>query len=369
MVTTQIPSKNSAFKPYNKPPTIENESSVELSNAKGSSGESAIQKSEMITIDCGSYGSNLQDSIQLPSCGSPSQMNRVKLVGRPSEGEGMNVNVVESKKRNSLGNLKIGDRENDNETREKTRNLENEKNKKQVTVNAEKNGNNIAIKASSSTALLSSSSKLYPSSAKTWNQMSSLIPLSTISSDTIAQRRKEFMFEKMLFQNDMNDLNRLFIPRNFAETYFPCLKIAEGKYNKETLVFFDHENIAWDMRFEFWEFSQSYVLTGGWRAFVNQYQLRPNFVVHFYQLNQYMDRKHYGIRYTIRVPIKTIRLFGQNCHCLCFDGVNDHNSINVSDGNGNHNDNGSSSSGDCGQNKIIGQGEAEEAAKKEGTSL
>ncbi|XP_042503224.1 B3 domain-containing protein Os04g0581400-like [Macadamia integrifolia] len=300
MATTQIPPKNSAFKPYNKSPTVESE----LSN-----------------------------------------------------------------KRDSSGCLKIEDRENGNDTREKPRNLENEKNKRQVIKNMDNNGNNTASEAPLSIGSLSSlssssSSTLSPYSIQAQNLMSSPILSSTILSNTVAPRGEEFLFEKMLYQSDVNNLNRLIIPRKFAETYFPCLKISKYNYKKENLVFLDHQNIAWNMIFEFWESSRSYVLTKGWRAFVNQYQLRPNFMVRFYQPNKYLAKKHYGIEYVVRVPIKTIRLFGQDCHYLCLDEIN-----GGGGGYGNNGDNASSSNSSSGQNKIIGQGQAEGAAMEKGKGL
>ncbi|XP_042483473.1 AP2/ERF and B3 domain-containing transcription factor RAV1-like isoform X2 [Macadamia integrifolia] len=303
-------------------------------------GEVAAKKCEIITREGGSFRPNLQDAFKkLPSWGRRSKRTTVMEVKTPNEEENRNTNVVKSK--------------NDNETREKTRNSENEKNKKQLIKNADNDDNN-----TTSNALLSSSSTstFYPSSTKARNQMIYYNPSSTISSTGVAPRQNEFLFEKALHQNDVNDLNRLLIPRKFAETYFPCLKITKDMHKKETLVFFDHKNIAWEMKFEFWEFSQSYVLTRGWKAFVNQYQLRPNFTIRFYRPDQCQDKKHYAIRYIVRVVNKAIRLFGQNIHYLCLDDVNDHNSIN-----------GGSSSGENGRNELDGQREIEEAAINEDT--
>ncbi|XP_042483472.1 uncharacterized protein LOC122063833 isoform X1 [Macadamia integrifolia] len=334
-------------------------------------GEVAAKKCEIITREGGSFRPNLQDAFKkLPSWGRRSKRTTVMEVKTPNEEENRNTNVVKSK--------------NDNETREKTRHLEDEMNKKQALEMASNNGNNTGTKAAlrtgnseneknkkqliknadnddnntTSNALLSSSSTstFYPSSTKARNQMIYYNPSSTISSTGVAPRQNEFLFEKALHQNDVNDLNRLLIPRKFAETYFPCLKITKDMHKKETLVFFDHKNIAWEMKFEFWEFSQSYVLTRGWKAFVNQYQLRPNFTIRFYRPDQCQDKKHYAIRYIVRVVNKAIRLFGQNIHYLCLDDVNDHNSIN-----------GGSSSGENGRNELDGQREIEEAAINEDT--
>ncbi|XP_042479649.1 AP2/ERF and B3 domain-containing transcription factor RAV1-like [Macadamia integrifolia] len=253
----------------------------------------------MITKESGFSGADLQYGIKLPSWGGPIRRIRVTQMRQPSEEEDRNVNVVESKKKNSCSCLKNQGEENGNKTREKTRNLEDEKNKKQVIENANNSGNNTTTKASVSTGSLSSSSfsssTLSPSCTEDQNQMSSHIPSSTISSNTIVTGLTEPLFEKMLFQSDMNNLNRLLIPRKFEKIYFPRLKISKDNYKKETLMFFDHQNIAWDMKFEFSESSQSYVLTRGWSAFVNQYQLRTNFMVCFYQLEQYMHKKHYDI--------------------------------------------------------------------------
>ncbi|KAJ4951967.1 hypothetical protein NE237_028799 [Protea cynaroides] len=121
-------------------------------------------------------------------------------------------------------------------------------------------------------------------------------------------------------------------------------------YKKETLLFVDHHNISWEMKNEVWVSSKSFVLTKGWMEIVNQYQLRRNFVVHFYQLeHQNMDTKHYGIRYAVPELVKTIRLFGQTFNYLCCDEtIGGSGSGNGGGGTGNGGSGGSSSGqNDC----------------------
>lgn len=146
------------------------------------------------------------------------------------------------------------------------------------------------------------------------------------SSSTIDARVRHwrFLFDKTLSISDVSDLNRLMIPKRFAELHFPSLKKEENSYKKEALKFSDDQNVTWDMNFEYWPTSQNYVITKGWKAFVKRHNLQPNYKVSFYEIEQQLDNKHYGIDYEIGVPVKIIRLFGQDIRCDECNGVGDH---------------------------------------------
>ncbi|KAJ4950645.1 hypothetical protein NE237_027477 [Protea cynaroides] len=203
--------------------------------------------------------------------------------------------------------------------------------------NSISDNNYISKKAALRTASPSSIA-ISPSITETKKKKSSFINIG------IEAEQTKFLFEKKLSQSDVDGMNRLRLPTRSAEIYFPCLEIGEGKYKKETLLFVDHNNIPWEMTYEAWESSKTFVLTKGWIEFVNHNQLRPNFVVRFYQLDhQNTDKKHYGIRYAVPELVKTLRLFGQTFNYLCYDETNSNGGSGGGDGCG-------SSSG---QNKAV----------------
>ncbi|KAJ4952844.1 hypothetical protein NE237_029676 [Protea cynaroides] len=207
--------------------------------------------------------------------------------------------------------------------------------------------NKAALRTVSPSSIVISTSR-----TKAKNQASSLINTGEEA------KQNKFLFEKKLSQSDVDDMNRLFLPTRSAEIKFPCQEIGQGKYKKETLLFVDHHNISWEMTYEAWESSKSFVLSKGWIEFVNHYQLRPNFVVRFYQLDpRNMDKKHYDIRYAFPKRVKTIRLFGQTYNYLCWDETNN------GGGSGNGGGGGDSGNGDGGA-KSNGQNKAVERLAK-----
>ncbi|KAJ4956393.1 hypothetical protein NE237_013176 [Protea cynaroides] len=290
----------------------------------------------------GSSTARFQNNFKVPAWESANKKVRTKLPVR-------NVFASESKKRDSLGSLKIQGGEGGEETMVQTRKLENEKNKKQMTENAISDSNYTSNEASLRT-VSPFSEAISASKNEPQNQMSSL--------------ENKFLFEKKLSQSDVDDLNRLLLPTKSAEMYFPCLETGLGKFKKETLVFVDHRNISWEMTYEVLKSTRSYVLTNGWIEFVNYNQLRPNFVVRFYQLDyQNMDKKHFGIRYAHPELVKTIRLFGQDHHYLCFDETK--GGCEGGNGGGDGGGDGGIGGSNSGQNKTV-EGLAETAAVEEG---
>jgi len=88
---------------------------------------------------------------------------------------------------------------------------------------------------------------------------------------------KERMFEKVVTPSDVGKLNRLVIPKQHAERYFPALDAsaaaAAGAGKGLVLSFEDRAGKAWRFRYSYWNSSQSYVMTKGWSRFVKEKRL------------------------------------------------------------------------------------------------
>ncbi|KAL6595557.1 hypothetical protein ACP70R_047897 [Stipagrostis hirtigluma subsp. patula] len=93
---------------------------------------------------------------------------------------------------------------------------------------------------------------------------------------------KEHLFEKPLTPSDVGKLNRLVIPKQHAERYFPL----GGDTGEKGLIlsFEDEGGKPWRFRYSYWTSSQSYVLTKGWSRYVKEKQLDAGDVVHFERL-------------------------------------------------------------------------------------
>ncbi|CAE6087984.1 unnamed protein product [Arabidopsis arenosa] len=100
---------------------------------------------------------------------------------------------------------------------------------------------------------------------------------------------KESLFEKSLTPSDVGKLNRLVIPKQHAEKYFPLNAVVVSSAATDTsssekgmlLSFEDESGKSWRFRYSYWNSSQSYVLTKGWSRFVKDKQLDPGDVVFF----------------------------------------------------------------------------------------
>ncbi|KAL1541406.1 B3 domain-containing protein-like protein [Salvia divinorum] len=89
---------------------------------------------------------------------------------------------------------------------------------------------------------------------------------------------KEPLFEKPLTPSDVGKLNRLVIPKQHAERYFPL----NGGVEKGLLLGFEDEaGKPWRFRYSYWNSSQSYVLTKGWSRFVKEKRLDAGDIVLF----------------------------------------------------------------------------------------
>jgi hypothetical protein len=91
---------------------------------------------------------------------------------------------------------------------------------------------------------------------------------------------KEHMFEKPLTPSDVGKLNRLVIPKQHAERYFP-LGAGDAADKGLILSFEDEAGAPWRFRYSYWTSSQSYVLTKGWSRYVKEKRLDAGDVVHF----------------------------------------------------------------------------------------
>ena len=90
---------------------------------------------------------------------------------------------------------------------------------------------------------------------------------------------REHMFEKVVTPSDVGKLNRLVIPKQHAERYFP---LDNSDNNKGLLLNFeDRTGNSWRFRYSYWNSSQSYVMTKGWSRFVKDKKLDAGDIVSF----------------------------------------------------------------------------------------
>ena len=82
---------------------------------------------------------------------------------------------------------------------------------------------------------------------------------------------KEHMFDKVVTPSDVGKLNRLVIPKQHAEKYFP---LDASSTDKGLLLSFeDRAGKPWRFRYSYWNSSQSYVMAKGWSRFVKEKHL------------------------------------------------------------------------------------------------
>ncbi|MED6204715.1 hypothetical protein PIB30_011689 [Stylosanthes scabra] len=101
---------------------------------------------------------------------------------------------------------------------------------------------------------------------------------STSSSEAV---EKEHMFDKVVTPSDVGKLNRLVIPKQHAEKYFP---LDASSNDKGLLLNFEDRNgKLWRFRYSYWNSSQSYVMTKGWSRFVKEKKLDAGDIVSFHR--------------------------------------------------------------------------------------
>ncbi|MCI51775.1 B3 domain-containing transcription factor NGA1-like, partial [Trifolium medium] len=80
--------------------------------------------------------------------------------------------------------------------------------------------------------------------------------------------------------SDVGKLNRLVIPKQYAEKYFPL----DSSNDKGILLNFEDRNgKMWRFRYSYWNSSQSYVMTKGWSRFVKDKKLDAGDIVSFHR--------------------------------------------------------------------------------------
>jgi RAV-like factor len=143
----------------------------------------------------------------------------------------------------------------------------------------------------------------------------------------------EHLFDKTVTPSDVGKLNRLVVPKQYAEKHFPLSPTTvattagtgEGdSQNKGLLLSFeDKGGKVWRFRYSYWNSSQSYVLTKGWSRFVKEKGLRAGDVISFHRMvgsdkRLFIDWKLQRVNaFTVDTmdgpPVKgAIRLFGVN---------------------------------------------------------
>ncbi|XP_031266233.1 B3 domain-containing protein At5g06250-like [Pistacia vera] len=101
------------------------------------------------------------------------------------------------------------------------------------------------------------------------------------SQEREAEVERETMFEKPLTPSDVGKLNRLVIPKQHAEKYFPLGGGGDAGDKGLLLSFEDESGKCWSFRYSYWNSSQSYVLTKGWSRYVKEKRLDAGDIILF----------------------------------------------------------------------------------------
>jgi len=134
---------------------------------------------------------------------------------------------------------------------------------------------------------------------------------SETASSLSAAGEREHMFEKPLTPSDVGKLNRLVIPKQHAEKYFPLAGASIASDKSATgssgvlLGFEDEAGKCWRFRYSYWNSSQSYVLTKGWSRYVKEKKLDAGDVVFFERHRFEPDRFFIGWRRRRATPAQT----------------------------------------------------------------
>ncbi|KAG6527593.1 hypothetical protein ZIOFF_009716 [Zingiber officinale] len=114
----------------------------------------------------------------------------------------------------------------------------------------------------------------YSSSSYSSSSSSSSAPFKWKEGDYFWGVDKEAMFDKVVTPSDVGKLNRLVIPKQHAEKYFPLGGGAGGRNPSGVMLAFEDRNgQSWCFRYCYWGSSQSYVMTKGWSRFVKEKRL------------------------------------------------------------------------------------------------
>ncbi|KAH9312743.1 hypothetical protein KI387_027778, partial [Taxus chinensis] len=104
----------------------------------------------------------------------------------------------------------------------------------------------------------------------------------------------EHLFQKAVTPSDVGKLNRLVIPKQHAENYFPHDMASGGK--DVLLNFQDAAGKTWRFRYSYWNSSQSYVLTKGWSRYVKEKHLRAGDTVIFERSTSGSEQLYISLR-------------------------------------------------------------------------
>lgn len=125
--------------------------------------------------------------------------------------------------------------------------------------------------------------------------------MANANSNQEQELEKEPMFEKPLTPSDVGKLNRLVIPKQHAEKYFPLSGGAGADSGSSSdkgllLSFEDESGKYWRFRYSYWNSSQSYVLTKGWSRYVKEKRLDAGDVILFERHRTDSERLFIGWR-------------------------------------------------------------------------
>ncbi|KAJ6850641.1 putative B3 domain-containing protein [Iris pallida] len=104
---------------------------------------------------------------------------------------------------------------------------------------------------------------------------------SSAAADVEEEEEREYMFEKVVTPSDVGKLNRLVIPKQYAERYFPLDPASNEEAGRLLSFDEDHDGLTWRFRYSYWSSSQSYVMTKGWSRFVKDKRLSAGDTVTF----------------------------------------------------------------------------------------
>ncbi|CAH8322803.1 unnamed protein product [Eruca vesicaria subsp. sativa] len=112
---------------------------------------------------------------------------------------------------------------------------------------------------------------------------------------------REHMFDKVVTPSDVGKLNRLVIPKQHAERYFP---LDNSSTNTKGLLldFEDRTGNSWRFRYSYWNSSQSYVMTKGWSRFVKDKKLDAGDIVSFQRDPCNKDKLYIDWRRRPKIP-------------------------------------------------------------------
>ncbi|RRT50831.1 hypothetical protein B296_00051473 [Ensete ventricosum] len=122
---------------------------------------------------------------------------------------------------------------------------------------------------------------------------------------------REHMFDKVVTPSDVGKLNRLVIPKQYAERFLPLNSSLAVK--GIIMSFEDRAGKQWWFRYCYWNSSQSYVMTKGWSRFVREKQLAAGDTVSFLRSagKAGQDRLFIDLQHRPPLPITQFSLTGR----------------------------------------------------------